>query len=521
MLTSLPNPRFAANQPLPPDTVVGVIGAGTMGAGIAQVAACGGHPVKIFDSVPEAVPRALQKVSRSLKKSVERGKLTRAAAEDIERRIAPVTSLYGLGDAGLVIEAIVEDFDSKRHLIQGLEDILPSDSIIASNTSSFSITKLGAGLVYANRLIGMHFFNPAQIMELVEVIPGLVTDKATLSTVLETAKAWNKSPVQAKSTPGFIVNRIARPFYTEPLRLVTEGIEIATVDYLIRESGRFPMGPFELMDLIGNDVNFAVTQSVFDGFYQSARFAPSLYQQALVEAGFHGRKTGRGFYVYGEQSTKSTPPLEVPQLPPKEITLASGDALTKGLLVRLKRAFPGARQIEKPEPTDFLANADQAIVRLTDGRTAAQVAYEENQPETVIIDLAYDYETVPVVSLAPGPHCSQAAHRSAVGLFQAAGYEVVTFRDVPGLTVMRTVVMLINEAADAALQQVASCADIDLAMQKGTRYPAGPFQWSRTIGVQRIHTVLRNLWACYAEERYRPSPLIQRSLWSRKHLDED
>jgi 3-hydroxybutyryl-CoA dehydrogenase len=266
MLTSLPNPRFAAHRPLPPDTVVGVIGAGTMGAGIAQVAACAGHPVKIFDSVAEAVPRALERVSRSLNKSVERGKLTRAVADDIERRIAPVTSLYGLGDAGLVIEAIIEDFDSKRHLIQDLEDILPSDSIIASNTSSFSITKLAAGLVYANRVIGMHFFNPAQIMELVEVIPGLVTDKATLSTVLETVKAWNKVPVQAKSTPGFIVNRIARPFYAEALRLVTEGSEPVTIDYLMREAGRFPMGPFELMDLIGNDVNFAVTQSVFDGF---------------------------------------------------------------------------------------------------------------------------------------------------------------------------------------------------------------------------------------------------------------
>jgi len=246
-----------------------------MGAGIAEVAACGGHYVKIFDWIPEAVPRALEKVRLSLNKSVSRGKLAPAAAEDIERRIAPVTSLYGLGDAGLVIEAIIEDFDSKRQLIQDLEDILPSDSIIASNTSSFSITKLAAGLVYANRVIGMHFFNPAQIMELVEVIPGLVTDKATLSTILETAKAWNKVGVQARSTPGFIVNRIARPFYAEALRLVTEGSEPATIDYLMREAGRFPMGPFELMDLIGNDVNFAVTKSVFDGFYQSARFAPS------------------------------------------------------------------------------------------------------------------------------------------------------------------------------------------------------------------------------------------------------
>src|ERR1700751_264722 len=272
MLTTLPTPKFAAKQPIPPDTVIGVIGAGTMGAGIAEVAACGGHPRKIFDSVSEAVTRALEKVKRSLTKSVGKGRLTPGTAAEIERCIAPVTSLFGLSDAGFVIEAVIEDLDTKKNLIQALENILPNESIIASNTSSFSITKLAAGLVYPNRVIGMHFFNPAQIMELVEVIPGLATDPATLSIILETAKAWNKVPVQAKSTPGFIVNRVARPFYAEGLRLATAGSDPGHIDDLMREAGKFPMGPFELMDFIGNDVNFAVTQSVFDGFYQDPRF---------------------------------------------------------------------------------------------------------------------------------------------------------------------------------------------------------------------------------------------------------
>ncbi|HEX4200450.1 MAG TPA: 3-hydroxyacyl-CoA dehydrogenase NAD-binding domain-containing protein, partial [Chthoniobacterales bacterium] len=360
MLTSLQNLRFAAHRPIPPETVIGIIGAGTMGAGIAEVAAGCGHPVKIFDSVPEAVPTALQKVNLSLHRSIQRGRLTPEAAKDIERRIAPVTSLFGLGDAGLVIEAIIEDFDSKKKLIQDLEDILPADSIIATNTSSFSITKLAAGLVYANRVIGMHFFNPATVMDLVEVVPGLVTDTATFSTVWETVQAWNKVAVQSKSTPGFIVNRIARPFYAEALRLLTEGSEPATIDYVMREAGRFPLGPFALMDLIGNDVNFAVTESVFNGFYQNARFAPSLHQQALVEAGFHGRKTGRGFYTYGEQSTRSAPPVEALQPAPKAVRLADGDSLTQGLSARLLKAFPAAGRIEKPETADFLAIADQA-----------------------------------------------------------------------------------------------------------------------------------------------------------------
>jgi 3-hydroxybutyryl-CoA dehydrogenase len=519
MLTTLPRPRFVAKQAIPPDTVVGIIGAGTMGAGIAEVAASGGHPVKIFDSVPEAVTRALEKVNRSLNKSVGKGKLTAGAAEDIERRIAPVTSLFGLGDAGLVIEAVVEDLDTKKRLIQELENILSNESIIATNTSSFSITKLAAGLIYPNRVVGMHFFNPAQLMELVEVVSGLATDPGTVSIILETAKAWNKIPVEAKSTPGFIVNRVARPFYAEALRLVTEGSDPVAIDYVMRECGQFPMGPFELMDLIGNDVNFAVTQSVFDGFYQNPRFTPSVYQKELVEAGFHGRKTGRGFYEYGEGSTKSEPALQTQQLPPNEVRLSAGDSLTNGLLTRLRNAFPGAGRIARAD-ADILAVVDQANVRLTDGRTAAQIAFEENQPNTVLVDLAFDYERAAAIALAPAHHCTAKAHQSAVALFQGAGYQVVTFDDLPGLTVMRTVSMLINEAADTVLQQVATCGDIDLAMRKGTRYPAGPFEWSRKIGLRRIRDVLHNLSVYYGQDRYRASPLIKRTLWTGKELDE-
>jgi 3-hydroxybutyryl-CoA dehydrogenase len=520
MLTTLPSPRFAANQPIPPDTVVGIVGAGTMGAGIAEVAACAGHQVKIFDSLPQAVPRALEKVSRSLNKWVGRGKLTREAAEEIERRIAPVTSLFGLGDAGLVIEAIIEEFAAKKQLIEDLESILSPECVIATNTSSFSITKLAAGLNRPNRIIGMHFFNPAQIMELVEIVPGLVTDPATCSIVFETAKVWKKTPVQAKSTPGFIVNRIARPFYGEALRLLMEGGEHATIDYVMRETGRFPMGPFELMDMIGNDVNFAVTESVFNGFYQNARFAPSLHQQALVEAGLYGRKTGQGFYAYSEGSRKGDPRVEEPQPPPQAVKLGGGDSLTLGLLARLQRAFPASGQLVSVNTPDLLAIADQATVRLTDGRTATQVAFEESQPNTVLVDLAYDYGTAAALPVVSANQCSPSAYQAAVGLFQAAGYRVAKLQDVPGLAVMRTVTMLVNEAADAALQKVATCVDIDLAMQKGTNYPAGPFRWSRVIGLQRIQTVLHNLSTYYGEERYCTSPLIKRSLWSGKQLDE-
>jgi 3-hydroxybutyryl-CoA dehydrogenase len=273
------------------------------------------------------------------------------------------------------------------------------------------------------------------------------------------------------------------------------------------------------MDLICNYVNFAVTQSVFDGFYQYPRFKPSLYQQAFVEAGFLGRKTGRGFYEYGEEETKIEPALEPPQPRPSEVWLSTGDSLTNGLLSRLRKPFPAAGRIARADG-GLLAMVDQATVRLTDGRTASQLASEENQPDTVLLDLAYDYETAKAIALAPARRCSQKAYQTTVGLFQAAGYQVATFEDVPGLAVMRTVSMLINEAADTALQKVATCADIDLAMQKGTRYPAGPFQWSRKVGLRRLHTVLQNLSAYYGEDRYRTSPLIKSSLWMGKQLDE-
>ena len=521
------NPRLMSTndldsgQSIPPDAVVGIVGAGTMGAGIAEVAASSGYQVKIFDSVPHAVPRALERISGSLAKAVSRGKTTRLAADETERRIAPVTSLFGLGDASLVIEAIVEAVDAKQQLFKDLEEVLSPDCIIATNTSSFSITRLASGLNQPNRFIGMHFFNPAAIMELIEIVPGLVTDDTTVSTIFATAKAWNKTPVRSKSTPGFIVNRVARPFYSEALRLLDErGSDPVTIDCVMREAGRFPMGPFELMDLIGNDVNFAVTQSVFHGFYGDSRFTPSLHQEALVEAGFHGRKTGRGFYRYIEGMEKTSPRLEPSLPPPKEIRLSHGDSLTEGFLSRLGKAYPRAQREKNSNSPDLLATIDDAVLRLTDGRTATQVAFEEHQPNTILDDLAYDYSTATTLSIARAHQCRDTAYRPVVGLLQAAGYNVALFGDLPGLAVMRTVAMLINEAADAYSAQVATYSDIDLAMQKGTRYPTGPFRWSRAIGLGRLSAVLRNLSSYYGEERYRSCPLIQQCLWSGKQLDE-
>ena len=288
-----------SHNPLPQQAIIAVVGTGAMGAGIAQVAAAAGHPVKLLDNRPGAAEKAVAGIRAQFAKMAEKGKLTAAAAQAAGERLIPVSSLADLADAALVTEAIVENLEAKQTLFSDLEAIVGADCIFGTNTSSISVTAIGAALQRPERLAGLHFFNPAPLMALVEIVSGLATDKAVADTLFATASAWGKTPVHAKSTPGFIVNRVARPYYAEALRLAQEGAaDYATIDACCREAGGFRMGPFELMDMIGHDVNFAVTNSVWRAFYNDQRFLPSLIQQELVDAGFIGRKSGRGFYDY-------------------------------------------------------------------------------------------------------------------------------------------------------------------------------------------------------------------------------
>ena len=262
-------------SPLPPAADVAVVGAGAMGAGIAQIAAQYGHRVRLFDTRMGAADTAKQQIGDTLRKLAGKGKLDPADAEAAAARIVPVHALGDLVSARLVVEAIVEDLDVKRKTFRDLEVVVAPDAVLASNTSSFSITSIAAGMKLPGRIAGMHFFNPAPIMPLVEVVSGLATVRGVADLVYDTAKAWGKVPVHAKSTPGFIVNRCARPFYGEGLRLLLENAaDAATIDAVVREAGGFRMGPFELMDLIGLDVNFAVTKSVWEAYFQDPRYTP-------------------------------------------------------------------------------------------------------------------------------------------------------------------------------------------------------------------------------------------------------
>jgi len=279
---------------------VAVIGSGTMGSGIAQVAAQSGHNVVLYDTRREAVDKALTGLRKTLDKLVEKGRLTAVQADGIHGRITPASDLKELAGSGLVIEAIIEDLGIKQRLFAELEGIMASDSILASNTSSLSVTAIAGSLKHPERMVGLHFFNPAPLLPLVEVVPGLASDDALASRCATLMTAWGKVPVVCKDTPGFIVNRVARPFYGEAIRIYEESIaDMPTIDAAMKSAG-FRMGPFELMDLIGNDINFTVTKTVWDAFFHDPRYKPSFTQQRQVESGRLGRKSGRGYYNYAE-----------------------------------------------------------------------------------------------------------------------------------------------------------------------------------------------------------------------------
>ncbi len=290
--------------------IIGVIGAGTMGSGIAQVAAQCGHPVFLMDANTEQLERAKSGLEKSLTKLVEKGKFTEDQKKSIEASVSYVSALDALASCDLIIEAIVEKMEVKHSVFSSLENIVSPDCILASNTSSLSIASIGSSLKKSDRIIGIHFFNPATIMPLVEIIPSVQTSEATTHQAVTLIKSWGKTVVVCKDTPGFIVNRVARPFYGEALRMYEEGLaDFATIDWAMTHFGGFKMGPFTLMDYIGNDVNYAVTESVFQAFYYDPRFKPSFTQKRHSEAGFYGRKTGRGFYDYSENAVVPGPTM--------------------------------------------------------------------------------------------------------------------------------------------------------------------------------------------------------------------
>ena len=487
-----------------------VVGAGIMGAGIAQVAAQAGHRVYLMDAREGAARQACAKLRESLDALLAKGKFTQVQVDGILALIEPVDSLPDAADVGLVIEAIVENLDAKRALFADLEALLGADCVLASNTSSLSITAIAKGLRDPSRVVGMHFFNPVPLMKLVEVVSGLQTAPSLAQAIFELSKAWGKVPVHARSTPGFIVNRIARPFYAEALALMHEqSARPEVIDACMRAIG-FRMGPCELMDLIGHDTNFAVTQAVYAANFFDKRYTPSLVQSALVDGGMLGRKSGRGIYDYAAGSKPSSVDLQALPLPAiSHLQLHSCVQDTQTMAdwqLRLQSAGIATDMVKTYEWTGIQVGALQ--IRQTDGRPASALG-----AQVVVYDWHVPQGGAPVLAFAAASGVSVDNIALAQALLSALGFAPQRVADQPGLVAARTLAMLINEAADAVQQGVCEPAGADAAMKLGVNYPAGPFEWLARWGAPAVVQVLEALDAHYRGERYRVSPWLRHALW--------
>lgn len=473
-----------------PIQTVAVIGSGTMGIGIAEVAATAGQNVLLHDLSTDAIARALAGLAERLDARVARGKLGAQGREQILARIRPAAELAALASADLVIEAASEKLEIKQALFARLGEICAPHAWLTSNTSSISITAIAAGVRHPERVAGLHFFNPAPVMRLVEVVSGMASSPEVVEQLCQCVTAWGKQPVRCRSTPGFIVNRVARPFYAEAWRALEERVAAPeAIDTALREAGGFPMGPLALTDLIGQDVNFAVTGSVFNAFWQERRFLPSLLQQELVLAGRLGKKSGQGVYRWPQGA--------------EEVRFCAPVAADRQ--ARTVQALPDAN--------GSAIRLDEVLLLETCGETAQAVANRRHCPVVLT-----DHSNGDLVVIAAAASNSPLDTDKAIHHLQQQGKRVLQVADYPGLLVWRTVAMLVNEALDALQKGVATEEDIDTAMRLGVNYPRGPLAWGEQLGWRRVLQLLDNLQRHYGEERYRPCSLLrQRALLEGRH----
>jgi 3-hydroxybutyryl-CoA dehydrogenase len=381
--------------------VIGIIGAGTMGTGIAQIASTFGHDVYIYDAYSEQLGESKHGLRKILQRQVEKERMSQDEVDGIMNRIHFVEDLTEFDECSLVIEAVIEDLDIKKDVFQRLEGIAPKDCILASNTSSLSIASISSALKKPKRFLGIHFFNPAPLMPLVEIVPGISSHEETVTKARKLINNWGKTTVLAKDTPGFIVNRVARPFYSEAIRQLEEGVaDVPTIDWAMKEIGGFRMGPFELMDFIGHDVNYKVTETVFEEFFYDPRFKPSFTQKRMVEAGYLGRKSGKGFYEYGDNAQNPAPTKD------EELGLQIVDRVVAMLINEACDAvFLNVATIEDVDlamtkgvnyPKGLLKWADEIGLReVLDRITALQTNYREDRyrPNPLLKQMVENNET--------------------------------------------------------------------------------------------------------------------------------
>ncbi|MER8005234.1 3-hydroxyacyl-CoA dehydrogenase [Streptomyces sp. NPDC094149] len=487
---------------------VAVVGTGTMGQGIAQVALVAGHRVRLYDALPGRAGDAADAIGARLDRLVEKDRLTAAERDAARERLLPAADLAELADCSLVVEAVLERLDAKQDLFRALEDIVDEDCLLATNTSSLSVTAIGGALRHPGRFVGLHFFNPAPLLPLVEVVSGFATDVTSATRAYEMARAWGKTPVACADTPGFIVNRIARPFYAEAFAVYeAQGADPATIDAILRESGGFRMGAFELTDLIGQDVNESVTHSVWQSFFQDVRFTPSLAQRRLVESGRLGRKSGHGWYDHSDGAERAEPHTAEKAQAPAYVVVEGDLGPASELLALIREAGIQVREEDEDHGTRLVLPSGGQLA-LADGQTSVEFR------DVVYFDLALDYRRATRIALSASQDTAPQTLAEATGLFQALGKDVSIIGDVPGMIVARTVARIVDLAHDAVAKGVATEEDIDTAMRLGVNYPLGPFEWSRRLGRNWAYALLDDLHLRDPSGRYAPSLALYRHAYA-------
>lgn len=493
-----------------PGITVGVVGCGVMGRGIAQIAVLGGADVYLYDSRPGGAEAAREELRKTFAKLTEKGKLEAAQRDAALARLHPCAALSDLSGCGLVVEAIVEDLGAKQALFAALEDVVTPQAILATNTSSLSVTAIAAGLRHPQRVGGFHFFNPVPLMKIVEVIAGFHTGPQVIETLLALGRRWGHTAVQAKDTPGFIVNHAGRGYGTEGLRVLAEGIAtVPTLDAILRDTAGFKLGPCELLDLTGLDVSHPVMESVYRQYYEEPRFRPQGLTRQMLVAGALGRKTGHGFYRYDADGKKEEMPQAQMSVPspaqrPQSVWLSQERPhLAERIAPMIAAAGVAIESSSRP--------SERALCLVTPlGEDATTCCLREglDPRRTLAVEALFDASRRRVMMTNPATDPDHVA--LARGLFGATGIPVSVIRDSAGLVAQRVVAHIVNIACEIAQQGIAAPEDIDQAVLLGLGYPLGPLAWGDRLGPTTVLTILKNLESQTGDPRYRPSPWLAR-----------
>ena len=486
---------------------VGVAGAGAMGRGIAQIAAQAGSTVRLYDTQPEAVRRALDDVHGQWDKLQAKGRMDAETVAGCKQRLVAAGSLQDLRDCDLVVEAIVERLDVKKALFAELEAIVGAAAVLATNTSSLSVTAIAAGLKHPGRFAGYHFFNPVPLMKVVEVIAGLKTDPAVCEGLAAYAQQMGHTPVQAQDTPGFIVNHAGRAYGTEALRIVSEGVaDFATIDRILRDQVGFKLGPFELMDLTALDVSHPVMESIYRQYYDEPRYRPSVITAQRLAGGVVGRKVGEGFYRYADGKAQVAPEPAVPVVDEMPPFWVSTRAARRAELYQLLKEL-GAK-IETGQSAS--PNALCLVAPLGFDVTTVAVVERLDPARTIGIDMLVEDAAVKRRVLATNPASRDDMRDAAHALFARDGKAVSVIRDSAGFVTQRVVAAVVNIASDICQQRICSPKDLETAVTLGLGYPMGPLAMGNRWGPANVLEVLFNMQTVYGDPRYRPSPWLRR-----------